>query len=495
MSASATASNAVTNNAPISGNNMRLDPWQLQPQLYTGGSGSSRARSQSHPLPRAPVPTPASQEGEDDLSPTPLSSLLQQDQSRSSPVSQHNDSVSSLSQQQLNHQQYQYQHQQNNKRPSSTTSSVPSSSPSPTTQMNSSFQNLQMQQQLQQQKKQQAPRRRKSRQQSASSQTSSTASAPAPTSSNANFSTANPTSDGSGGLPEAMNPFLLPSTMMPPSVLASVLPPSTMVSGSSSSTGGTSSSVTGAAQSSKKNRKKTAGNSKSTRVETPQDALDRLLSLQGYGKNIRIKAEQANYDTTPSPLQLASFGTELVKAIHTSDSARLSDLLSAGLSPNPCNQFRDSIVDLVCKRANATVFKCLVENGCDLRVCDGFGRTPFHHCCWANAFCRDIAELILEADWKQLLIEDKRGQTPLDYVRADHASDWIEFLEDNKDKYFPAGGKVPELTNLKTLRPDGLLPDPPNALPIQLAAAVSAGQMTPAQARNLSPEMLARFKS
>jgi ankyrin repeat protein len=192
--------------------------------------------------------------------------------------------------------------------------------------------------------------------------------------------------------------------------------------------------------------------------------------------------------------KLNSFGTELVKAVHSSDVEKLGTLLSCGLSPNPCNQFRDSIVDLVCKRANHEIFQCLVDHGCDLRVCDGFGRTPLHHCCWASEFSPEIAELILKRDWLQLLIEDKRGQTPLEYMRPDTAGDWILFLESLTESLFPIGDCVPPLESLKELRPDGVVPDPPNALPSKLAEAVSSGHMTPEEDLDLSPGMKERFE-
>ena len=271
--------------------------------------------------------------------------------------------------------------------------------------------------------------------------------------------------------------FLLPTTMMPPSVLASVL---------------TAQKVAHNAPKPNAHRKRPG--IKSTRRESPQYVLQRLLSMRGYGPKLRFKSDEANYDTVPSALQLASFGTELVKAIHSSDAPKLATLLKCGLSPNPCNQFRDSIVDLVCKRANFEIFQCLVGNGCDLRVCDGFGRTPLHHCCWASEFSEDIAMGIIQLDWLQLLIEDKRGQTPLEYVRADVANEWIDFLEDRKDVLFPMGGSVPHLESLKEQRPEGAIPNPSNALPIPLAAAVSSGEMTPEEVLDLSPGMLARFE-
>ena len=293
---------------------------------------------------------------------------------------------------------------------------------------------------------------------------------------------ASPSSEsGKVPFPDQKYAFLLPSTLMPPSVMTSILPAhkKTPSAEKTSDAGG---------------RYKKKRGRKSTRVESPQDCLDRILSLQGYGGMNRVTAEEAQYETSPSPLQLASFGTELVKAVHTSDTDRLSELLETGLSPNPCNKFRDSIVDLVCKRANSEVFRCLVEHGCDLRVCDGFGRTPLHHCCWASEFSPEIAETILRIDCQQLFIEDKRGQTPLEYVRADQASDWVEFLEDNRERFFPVGGTMPPLQAVKEGRTDNYLPNPPGSLPVQLASAISSGQLSPTELKNMDPELRARFK-
>lgn len=275
-------------------------------------------------------------------------------------------------------------------------------------------------------------------------------------------------------------PLSLPTTVMPPTVVTSVLPES------------------GGKKPPPAIRRRFGA--KSSRVESPQDVLERMLSLRGYAppndvRSIRIKAEESNYDMTPSPLQLASFGTELVRAIHHSDVPKLSELLRTGLSPNPCNQFRDSIVDLVCKKANAPVFRCLVEHGCDLRVCDGFGRTPLHHCCWAANFCPDIASIILQTDPQQLLMEDKRGQTPLEYVRAEQAADWIAFLEDRANQFFPTGGSLAKPVSMKEMRNhEGHLPDPPHALPPALATAVSSGKVTPQQLAEMDPVARAQFR-
>jgi hypothetical protein len=323
----------------------------------------------------------------------------------------------------------------------------------------------------------------------------------------------------------------VPTTVLPPSVMTSVLPASsasTQSLGSSARSIGktglgtnkaTASATLGnespqsrtsvGTTSNQPNKKLRTGATKAVRpvtlspnasavtpTESPQEALERILSSRGYGSGdaLRWKAEDTCYDFRPSPLQLASFGTELVKAVHNSDVARLDELLSAGLSPNPCNQFRDSVVDLVCKRANAAVFDVLVKHGCDLRVCDGFGRTPLHHCSWASHFSTEIAQKIIETDREQLLMEDKRGQTPLEYVRSDQAKKWIDFLEEHADRYFPHGGKLPVVVSLKANRKDGqYLVDPDRCLPVKLAGAVSAGSLSLQQLTGMTPEAKARY--
>ena len=280
----------------------------------------------------------------------------------------------------------------------------------------------------------------------------------------------------SSGEPKDQNTYLLPSTMMPPSVLASL-------------SGAASSGVT-------RKRPRVTGRRSGpggSVGESPEGFLTRVLAERGYGTNLRISAEEAAYDTVPSPLQLASFGTEVVKAVHSSDTGRLGELLRCGLSANPCNQFRDSIVDLVCKRGNDAIFKTLVEHGCDLRVCDGFGRTPLHHCCWAGEFSEEIAEIIIQQDWQQLLIEDKRGQTPLEYISESLKQDWLEFLISRMDEFFPIGGKPCIVMNLKEQRADGSLPDPPQCLNVALASAVSSGKVTVEQVHSMDAQARSNY--
>lgn len=283
--------------------------------------------------------------------------------------------------------------------------------------------------------------------------------------------------------------FILPSTIVPPSVLASMFASAVPSNDSSMPKKAGKSFVKPRKRLIKMNKKHLPGDDESSAeaVEmTPQRFFCDILLTHGYDPEYRLKADDSGYDAAPSTLQLASFGTHLVKAVQTSDSASLSRLLQCGLSPNPCNQFRDSILDLVCKRANLPIFECLIAHGTDLQVVDGFGRTPLHHCCWASTFCRPIVEKIIERDPIQFFLEDKRGQTPLEYVRKDMAGEWIDFLEEVATKYWPmGGGQLPRLNSPKSRRPDGHLVDPPIALSLTLASLVSSGTITPEQIANM----------
>jgi hypothetical protein len=277
--------------------------------------------------------------------------------------------------------------------------------------------------------------------------------------------------------------FGLPCTMLPPSVLASMFAVET-------SPNKPKAVPHKAGKSHIKARKRRYNVSLAAGDDTsdmkPQQVFCELLDRRNYDKELRFKADDSGYDAVPSPLQLASFGTQLVKAVQKSDIPLLSKLLECGLSPNPCNQFRDSVFfDLVIKRSNLPVFECLLNHGCDLQVVDGFGRTPLHHCCWASTFCRPIVEIILARDPVQIFLEDKHGQTPLEYVRANLYGEWNDFLEEVADKYWPMRGQLPHIVSPKDRRPAGHIPDPTNALSVTLASMLSSGSLSPEQVASM----------
>lgn len=244
---------------------------------------------------------------------------------------------------------------------------------------------------------------------------------------------------------------------------------------------------------------------------SPHQFFCEILKSRDHDPNYSIELEETDYDVVPSPLQLASYGTHIAWAVQSSDSSLLRKLLGCGLSPNPCNQFRDNILgDLVCKQGNIPIYKCLVhEFNADLQVVDGFGRTPLHHCCWAHNLCRPIVEDILQRDPVQIFLKDKHDKTPLEYIRADAhlQGEWKTFLKEVADKYWPKGSELPRCllssasnttpgpggTNKnnnnyarRNRKPNGDLLDPPKALTPELAARLASGNITPEEIANMS---------
>ncbi len=223
----------------------------------------------------------------------------------------------------------------------------------------------------------------------------------------------------------------------------------------------------------------------------PTETFQNILKARGHDETYQIDLEGTEYDVIPSPLQLASYGSYLVLATQSSNPALVRKLLGCGLSPNPCNQFRDSILgDLVCKQGNLPIYKCFVDEfNADLRVVDGFGRTLLHHCCWANELCRPMVEDILQRDPVQIFLKDKQEKTALEYVSPEAYGAWNDFLNEVADKYWPSGCTLPQCTLPFSGRlPSGDLMDPPKSLSPQLAEGVASGKITPEEAANMKED-------
>lgn len=208
---------------------------------------------------------------------------------------------------------------------------------------------------------------------------------------------------------------------------------------------------------------------------SPQRYLEKILVERGYPIQ-RTSSKDAGYHKVATPLQLASFGTEVVRAANSSNIPHLSSLLKMGLSPNPTNNFGDDVLHQVCKRSNFDVFACLVQHGADLQVADSFGRTPLHHVAWSASFCERTAKMLMDVDLNQLFIQDQRNLCPLDYVRTGDWPLWLDFLKRVKDVYWPVGGPVVPRTALPRDKPR---PPDPTLLSVDLAKLLSSGDKTP----------------
>jgi len=161
-----------------------------------------------------------------------------------------------------------------------------------------------------------------------------------------------------------------------------------------------------------------------------------ILQARGY-PGTTFSSLKCGYYNTPTIYQTASYGVALTKAIRSSDISTVQSLLDAGLHPNACNEFGESVLHAACRRGDYAMIQVLIEADASVQVVDDFGRTPLHDAFWTASPNFEIIQLLLHIDPWLLCLMDSRGSTPLEYVRKEHWNIWIDFLRDTADRYWP----------------------------------------------------------
>lgn len=211
-----------------------------------------------------------------------------------------------------------------------------------------------------------------------------------------------------------------------------------------------------------------------------------MLRSRGYSCE-KYESLKSAYFNKPTPLQIASYQTNLIQMLASRDvstTENLRQVLASGISSNPCNAFSESLVHIVCRRGRTDLLELFVEAGCSLQCADDYGRTPLHDACWTAEPSFPTVELLLQQDVRLLYIQDARGSLPLSYVHKDHWPAWIDYLKSIKERFWKSRSvtlhgeqEPPELMlQAPNSRP---LPDPNNALSPDLACLVAAGKIDP----------------
>ena len=224
----------------------------------------------------------------------------------------------------------------------------------------------------------------------------------------------------------------------------------------------------------------------------PQAYMDAMLRYRGYSTK-RHPTLQSGYYNKPSSHQRASYNIHLIGLIRRHDVDNFQELMKAGLSSNPCNQYNESVAHTVCRHGSKPMMDVLLERGCDFRTADDYGRTPLHDACWTADPAFDVVEEILKFDVRMFHMIDARGHCPLNYVRKEHYGDWIAYLEQNADRFWPKRSVAKEgeqgPPELVTMKPDSRIVDnPKDALSDELATMVAAGKLRPQEARMLAED-------
>lgn len=240
-----------------------------------------------------------------------------------------------------------------------------------------------------------------------------------------------------------------------------------------------------------------------------QEYFDDLLAMRGYGNAKTHETLATGYHQEPTELQLASYGPKTLRMVKDNDAAGLYEALNvAGLSPNACNAFGESIVHMACRRGHSQILRVLVESGAVLKTCDDYGRTPLHDACWSAQPSFDTVEQIaIDCDRCMWFLRDCRGSLPLSYVHEDNIEEWKDWFDSRIDVMFPSRHEKGFLISRQARGTDAntntrTINEQPNwtrydekviramkemePLPLQLIQMVANGSLSPREARVLA---------
>ena len=157
-----------------------------------------------------------------------------------------------------------------------------------------------------------------------------------------------------------------------------------------------------------------------------------LLALFG-NSSIRPSLEITNFFIEYTDEQIEAYDMDVIRAVRSQDIPQLRTIHQAGKHLQCANRFGESLIHMACRRGFVNVVRFLVEEaGVSVRVRDDYGRTVLHDACWTSEPNEELVEMLIRRCPELLLMSDKRGYAPFEYVRNEHWERWIEFVENNQ---------------------------------------------------------------
>ena len=172
---------------------------------------------------------------------------------------------------------------------------------------------------------------------------------------------------------------------------------------------------------------------------SPDHQLESILSSHGMDRTTVPSLELEDFFVETTEEHIAGYEPGLIAAVRANDLDTLRrNYLMEGRTLQCCNRFGESILHMACRRGSVEVVRFLLQEArISVRVRDDYGRTPLHDACWTQKPELELVSILLQACPDLLYLTDKRGFTPLAYVRKQHWSVWCHFLEENRDAVMP----------------------------------------------------------
>jgi len=192
----------------------------------------------------------------------------------------------------------------------------------------------------------------------------------------------------------------------------------------------------------------------------PKDYVKSAFAANGYDvvKQVEITTHCIERFQTPTSAQLEQYSTDILLAVRNNDLPKAKSLYEEGkFNSNACNRFGESILHIACRRGHLAMVQFFIEEvGMKVHeIRDDYHRTPLHDAFWTSkASPQVIAYLFKQPNVIELLLlQDKRGYTPLDYARSEDRSKWLYFLWERKHLLVPTikmNNKIDELIVLES---------------------------------------------
>jgi hypothetical protein len=174
-------------------------------------------------------------------------------------------------------------------------------------------------------------------------------------------------------------------------------------------------------------------------ITNPQDHLRTILESLGISADTRPALSMTDFFLETTPEHIAGYGLDIINAVREEDLDAMTRIRDSGATLQCCNKFGESIVHMACRRGSLSVINYLLRNGVSIRLRDDYGRTPLHDACWTQEPHFELVKRIILECPDLLFVTDKRGYTPLSYVRREHWGEWCKFLQDHQDLVVPTG--------------------------------------------------------
>ena len=164
-------------------------------------------------------------------------------------------------------------------------------------------------------------------------------------------------------------------------------------------------------------------------ITSPQSFLHQRFGINSISSSLSVD----NFFIRHTEEQIKAYDVQVIQAVRSQDIDQLRRMHKAGRQLQCANKFGESLVHMACRRGFVDVVRFLVdEAGVSVRVRDDYGRTALHDACWTSEPNEELVEYLIRQCPELLLMSDKRGNAPFEYVRREHWGQWLKFVREMK---------------------------------------------------------------